>query len=106
MFTAPKGFSAERLDARAPTSIVRWHRHVNWCIPRRDERQRWTERRDGQRVFGPESPIATRAECDLAGGRFQESVFGWMVHFEFGEHGGWRAQHEHDPGMTGGQMNR
>ena len=80
MYTAPKQFGVDQLDARVPTSIARWHKHVNWCLPPRGARERWLERRDGQPVFGPESSIATKEACDAAGGTFHESVFGWMVH--------------------------
>ena len=31
-------------------------------------------------LFGPESPIATKAECDAVRGNFHETVFGWMLH--------------------------
>ena len=34
----------------------------------------------GKPVFGPLGPIATKAACDSAGGRFLPRVFGWMVH--------------------------
>jgi hypothetical protein len=80
MYTAPKRFSAEQLDARVPLSIARWHEHVNWCLPKRGENKRWLERRDGEPLFGPESPIATRDGCDAVGGRFHETLFGWMLH--------------------------
>lgn len=80
MYTSPKRASLSRLDERIPLSIARWHRHVNWCIPKRGEASRWTERQNGQPVFGPQSPIATRAACDNVGGTFFESPFGWMVH--------------------------
>ena len=80
MYTAPTRVSAERLDDRIPLSIARWHKHVNWCIPGVGERERWLEKRDGQPVFGPQSPIATREACDAVGGRFLPSIFGWMVH--------------------------
>jgi hypothetical protein len=80
MYTAPKWFGYEKLGARVPLSIARWHRHVNWCIPKRAEKARWTETRDGAPVFGPESPVASREACDAVGGRFQESMFGWMLH--------------------------
>ena len=33
-----------------------------------------------QPVFGPESPIATKAECDAVSGDFHPSLFGWMIH--------------------------
>ena len=80
MYTAPKRFSPEKLDERIPLSIARWHKHVNWCVPPRGQRERWLERANGQPVFGPESPIATRKACDAVGGVFHESPLGWMVH--------------------------
>jgi hypothetical protein len=80
MYTAPKRFSYEKLDARVPLSIARWHKHVNWCLPKRGEAARWTERRDGDPVFGPESPVATKEACDAVGGRFLPTMFGWMLH--------------------------
>jgi len=80
MYTAPKRFTAEQLDSRVPLSVARWHKHVNWCIPPRGEIARWLERRDGHPVFGPESPIATKADCDAVRGVFHQSIFGWMVH--------------------------
>jgi hypothetical protein len=80
MYTAPKRFSYEKLDARVPISIARWHKHVNWCLPKRGETSRWAERRDGEPVFGPESAVATKEACDAVGGRFVPTVFGWMLH--------------------------
>jgi hypothetical protein len=80
MYTAPKRFDLDQLDARVPLSIARWHKHVNWCVPKVGDGRRWLERKDGQPVFGPESPIATKAACDAVGGRFLASPLGWMVH--------------------------
>lgn len=80
MYTAPKRVSAEKLDARVPLSIARWHQHVNWCVPKQGDATRWLERRDGEAVFGPESPIASKAACDTVKGKFHENVFGWMLH--------------------------
>ncbi len=80
MYTAPKRFSVEQLDERVPTSLARWHKHVNWCVPRRGATERWMERKNGAPVFGPESSIATKAECDAVGGAFHETIFGWMLH--------------------------
>jgi hypothetical protein len=80
MYTMPKRASQSRLDARIPLSIARWHKHVNWCVPGKGQQARWTEKKDGMSVFGPESLIATKAECDKVGGQFEETVFGWMVH--------------------------
>lgn len=80
MYTMPKRASLTRLDDRIPLSIARWHRHVNWCLPPRGQQARWMEKKNGMSVFGPESPIATKAECDKVGGQFEPSIFGWMVH--------------------------
>jgi hypothetical protein len=80
MYTAPKRFGYDKLDARVPLSVARWHKHVNWCIPKRGETARWLETRDGAPIFGPESPIASKEACDVVGGRFEKSVFGWMLH--------------------------
>ncbi len=80
MYTAPKRMRTGKLDGRIPLSIARWHKHVNWCLPQKGENERWVERRNGLPLFGPESPIATRGECDAVGGRFHPSLFGWMIH--------------------------
>jgi hypothetical protein len=80
MYVAPKRFTLEQLDARVPLSVAHWHKHVNWCLPPRGQTERWLERKDGHALFGPESPIATKAECDAVGGTFRDSIFGWMVH--------------------------
>jgi hypothetical protein len=80
MYTMPKNAKLDRLDARVPLSIARWHKHVNWCIPKKGDQARWTEQRDGHPVFGPESPIATKTACDSVNGDFHESAFGWMIH--------------------------
>ena len=79
MYTAPKSFSEEKLDARVPLSVARWHRHVNWCLPPKGQQGRWTETKNGRPVFGPLG-VAIEGECKSAGGRFAKDVFGWMVH--------------------------
>ena len=80
MYVAPKRASLEDLDERVPLGIAQWHAHVDICIPKRGERERWLEWRDGQAVFGPAGLITTKTQCDSAGGRFHEQLFGWMVH--------------------------
>jgi hypothetical protein len=80
MYTMPKNASPERLNERVPLSIGRWHKHVNWCMPKQGEEQRWTETRDGHPVFGPGGPISTKAECDAVRGEFEPNLFGWMIH--------------------------
>lgn len=80
MYTAPKRTRVGKLDDRVPLSIARWHKHVKWCLPKLGHAERWLERRDGLPVFGPESPIATRGECQQVGGLFLPSPLGWMIH--------------------------
>jgi hypothetical protein len=96
MYHAPKRLSAEQLDARVPLSIARWHAHTNFCVPKRGEKARWLETRDGMPVFGPAGGIATREQCDAVRGKFHEQVFGWMVHamvFEGDGVGIWGEEH-------------
>jgi hypothetical protein len=80
MYTAPKRWGADKLDERIPLSVAHWHKHVNWCVPPRGQRARWLERANGAPVFGPASPIATKAACDAVGGTFYADPLGWMVH--------------------------
>lgn len=83
MYTAPKTYSDDQLDARVPLGIARWHEHVNWCLPKGGlSGAALGERRDGQAVYGPESPIATRAACEAVGGVFHPLLFNWMVHLD------------------------
>ena len=67
MYTASRRTSEAELNERIPLSIARWHRHVNWCIPARNAKERWYETRDGRPVFGPLG-VATKEECDAAKG--------------------------------------
>lgn len=80
MYTMPKNASLDRLNERVPLGVARWHKHVNWCLPKKGAEARYLERRNGQPVFGPESPVATKAECDAVGGDFHANLFGWMIH--------------------------
>src|ERR1700730_10001705 len=75
MYTMPKRATEDQLNARVPLSVAMWHLHTNLCMPPRDHLRaaHWTK-------FGLQGSIATRDDCDAAGGRFQPSIFGWMVH--------------------------
>ncbi len=103
MYTAPARTSLDALDQRIPLSVARWHEHVNWCLPPRGQRERWSETRDGKPLFGPKSPIASAEACAAVGGRFVTRLFGWMVHvMAFGSDdptaiwgGGGGAEHDH-----------
>ena len=80
MYTMRKRASFDRLNERVPLGIAQWHEHVNWCLPPKGQEARFAERQNGAPVFGPESPIASKTECDMVGGRFFENLGGWMVH--------------------------
>jgi hypothetical protein len=80
MYTAPKRYSYDQLDARVPLGIAQWHQHVNWCLPPKGKQDRWLDRADGAPVFGPESAVATEGACDKVGGEFHAVLFNWMVH--------------------------
>jgi hypothetical protein len=79
MYTASRRTSEDELNDRIPLSVARWHRHVNWCIPRSRAKQRWSETSNGRPIFGPLG-VSTKEECDAADGRFIPQAFGWMVH--------------------------
>lgn len=80
MYTAPRRASEDDLNARVPLSIAHWHEHVNICIPKRGDAERWKETRDGKMLFGPAGAIVTKEECAEHDGRWFDHLFGWMVH--------------------------
>jgi hypothetical protein len=79
MYTASKRTSEDDLNARVPLSVAHWHRHINWCVPPRGQKDQWYQTRNGRPIFGPLG-VATEQECKDAGGRFIPQAFGWMVH--------------------------
>jgi len=80
MYTMPKRASVDDLDQRVPLSVTQWHLHTNMCAPKRGEEARSAESRNGKPLFGVNGTIVTKAECQAAGGRWWETLFGWMVH--------------------------
>ena len=76
MYTDRKKATEDQLNERVPLSVARWHRHINLCFP-----ERGTDHEDrGLDEVRFDGSIATKQECDAAGGRFFPQVFGWMVH--------------------------
>ncbi len=76
MYTAPRRFTEDQLNARLPLSVARWHQHTNLCLPPRGARFQdvdWKE-------FGLRGSIATEDACEQAGGRWHAVIFNWMVH--------------------------
>jgi hypothetical protein len=80
MFTAPKRFTPEQLNARVPLSVAQWHMHTNLCLPPRGQNQAMLPAGNVPSRFGLRGTISTEAACSAAGGRFHPTVFGWMVH--------------------------
>lgn len=77
MYTAPAHASHQELDSRLPLSIAQWHLHTNFCrAPLGSESEYFGPRAK----FGLLGSITTREDCEAAGGNFEPSVFGWMVH--------------------------
>lgn len=77
MYTASARFSEAELDQRIPLSVAQWHQHVNLCMPPGSRR---AEMLKPNTRFGMRGSIATKEECEKAGGSFVPRLFGWMVH--------------------------
>jgi hypothetical protein len=76
MYTDRKNASEDQLNERVPTSVARWHRHINLCFPAKGTDWKAAD----LTKFGFNGSIATKEACDAAAGRFYPQVFGWMVH--------------------------
>jgi len=95
MYTAPKRFTEDDLDQRIPLSIAQWHEHVNFC---RAPLGHIMESFGPNPRFGFKGSIASREECDAAGGTFIPLVFNWMVHvypFEKDQAAIWSVERQH-----------
>jgi hypothetical protein len=100
MYTAPKTFTEDDLDARVPLSIAQWHEHVNFCRPpgsmSREEKIHGLLGPNAQ--FGLRGSIHTQEACDAAGGTFMPVIFNWMVHvypFEKDQASIWSVERQH-----------
>ena len=80
MFTAPKRYTLEELNARVPVSVAGWHMHTNLCRPPKGTEKAILPAGGTPPRFGLRGTIATERECSAAGGRFMATDFGWMVH--------------------------
>jgi hypothetical protein len=79
MYTMPADTPLEQLDRRIPLSIARWHQHTNICLPPRGTgAAAGGDAADAE--FGTRGRIVSREECQAAGGRWFDRMFGWMVH--------------------------
>jgi len=76
MFTARKNATEDELNARVPLSVARWHKHVNFCLPRISQLLQTSS----PKPQGFWRTIPTEEACAQAGGRWYPQIFGWMVH--------------------------
>jgi len=76
MYTAPRRFTEDELNARVPLSVARWHMHVNLCFPPKGTPI--TAANMG--TFGFLGSITTESACEQASGRWVPQIFSWMVH--------------------------
>ncbi len=100
MYTAPKHFSEDDLDARIPLSVAQWHEHVNFCKAPGDmpRAEKWQKMLGPNAEFGLKGSIHTQEACDAAGGTFLPVVFNWMVHvypFEKDQASIWSVDRQH-----------
>ena len=77
MYTASPQATEDELDQRIPTSIARWHEHINFCAAPAD---RVREYFGTHPKFGMFGSIKTKEACDAARGNFLPYVFTWMIH--------------------------
>jgi hypothetical protein len=77
MYTARPDASEDELNRRIPLSVVRWHKHTNFCgAPANKVKGYFGD----HPKFGMFGSIHTRAACVGEGGTFFPEVFTWMIH--------------------------
>jgi hypothetical protein len=77
MYTARVDATEEEINERIPLSIAHWHQHINFCKAPPDQKAAYFG--PGAK-FGLLGSIATKEDCEAAGGQFYPHIFGWMVH--------------------------
>jgi len=77
MFTTRPNASEDELSRRIPLSVVRWHKHTNFCgAPASKVKEYFGE----HPKFGMFGSVHTRTACVVEGGTFFPEVFTWMIH--------------------------
>jgi cytochrome c556 len=77
MFTVPPTASEDELNARIPLSLVRWHKHVNFCAAPANRVKEYLGKHPKFGMFGS---INTAEACKAEGGTFYPVMFTWMIH--------------------------
>jgi hypothetical protein len=77
MYTTSPDATEDELNQRIPLSVVRWHRHVNYCAA---PESRVSDYQAGHPKFGMFGSINTEEACRAEGGTFHAFMFTWMIH--------------------------
>ncbi len=77
MYTASPSASEDELNRRIPLSVVRWHKHTNFCGAPASKANEYLGEHPKFGMFGS---IHTRTACTVEGGTFFPEVFTWMIH--------------------------
>jgi hypothetical protein len=77
MYTDRNDATEDELNQRIPISIVRWHKHTNFCAAPADKVKQYF---GDHPKFGMFGSIRTKDACDAEGGIFFPVVFSWMIH--------------------------
>ncbi len=77
MFTAAPNATEDELNRRIPLSMVRWHKHTNFCAAPENKVKEYF---GDHPKFGMFGSIHTRQACVAEGGTFLPEVFTWMIH--------------------------
>lgn len=77
MFTVPPTASEDELNERIPLSVVRWHKHVNFCAAPANRVKEYLGKHPKFGMFGS---IKAADACRAEGGTFYPVIFTWMIH--------------------------
>lgn len=77
MFTVPPNATEDELNDRIPLSIVRWHKHVNFCAAPANKVKEYLGKHPKFGMFGS---INNADACKAEGGTFYPVIFTWMIH--------------------------
>jgi hypothetical protein len=77
MFTVPPTATEDELNDRIPLSIVRWHKHINFCAAPANKVKEYLGKHPKFGMFGS---INTADACKAEGGTFYPVIFTWMIH--------------------------
>jgi len=77
MYTTSPDATEDELNERIPLSIVRWHRHMNFCEAPENHVKYY---QSAHPKFGMFGSIKTEEECKAERGTFHPYMFTWMIH--------------------------